>query len=80
VDYRSLSREEFGTLGAALVAGRAVGLFPDIAATAKRFVAVREDVQQPDAARHEDYRPHADLYRELMENSAPLFRALAGLP
>jgi xylulokinase len=80
VNYRSLSREEFGTLGAALVAGRAVGLFPDIAATAKRFVAVREDVQQPDAARHEAYRPYVDLYRELMENSAPLFRALASLP
>lgn len=75
--YRGLDRDEFGTLGAAIVAGKAAGLFPDIAETARSFVTRSPDAVAPDMDRHRVYRPYVALYDELMENSKPFFGTLA---
>ena len=48
--YQSLGRSELGTWGAALIAGKAVGLFDDLAAVA---VAAAQPVGQPLAPRPE---------------------------
>jgi xylulokinase len=78
--YRGLDREEFGTLGAALVAGHAVGFFPDIAAAARKFSKAEGEPIRPDPVRHATYRRYVALYQELMDNSAVLFGTLAGIP
>ncbi|WP_309085657.1 FGGY family carbohydrate kinase [Chelativorans sp.] len=75
--YSSLDREEYGTLGAAIVAGKAAGLFPDMAATAKRFVNRSQEVVEPDRARNQVYRPYVELYEEVMANLKPSFAKLA---
>lgn len=78
--YKSLDREEYGTLGAAIIAGRAVGLFPDVAATAKAFNRPKGEPILPDSTRHEAYRPYVKLYQEYMANSGTLFGTLVKLP
>lgn len=77
--YRGLNRDEFGTLGTAIVAGKSVGLFADIAATARAFVTPSPTIIAPDPERHEIYQNHVALYEELTADSRPLFRALARL-
>jgi xylulokinase len=75
--YRGLNRDEFGTLGTAIVAGKSVGLFPDIAATAKAFVTPSPNIIAPDPERHRIYENYVALYEELTAHSRPLFGALA---
>lgn len=43
--YVRLSREEFAVLGSAIVAGHAVGLFPDIKSTAQAFIQPRGRIE-----------------------------------
>ncbi|PZX12194.1 xylulokinase [Palleronia aestuarii] len=73
MDYARLPREEFGTLGAAIVAGHAVGLFPDIRATAKAFAEEPGDILEwrPDVNRA--YAPYVEMYAELLEQTSGLF-------
>jgi xylulokinase len=65
VPYARLARGEFSCWGAALVAGRAVGLFDDLAAAGSRATAV-EDRFEPDAADHEVYTRQAASYERLL--------------
>src|SRR5690606_1077180 len=62
IDYRSLEREEFGTLGSAIIAGHAVGLFPDLAETARQFAGkpVSETRSRPEMTAA--YAPYVDAY------------------
>jgi xylulokinase len=73
IDYVTLQREEFGTLGAAIVAGHAVGLFGDLAGTARRFTGppvARTRAQPGMTAR---YAPHVDAYIDALATLSPLF-------
>jgi xylulokinase len=63
VPYARLGREEFGCWGAALVAGHAVALFPDLAAAATKSTPSC-DWYQPDLQHHEEYAPMLELYRD----------------
>lgn len=66
VPYRKLPREDIGTLGVAIVAGHAVGLFEDIAATAARLSAPSPaEPVRPDPESARQYRGFIDRYHEL---------------
>jgi xylulokinase len=77
LDYRTPDREEFGTLGAAIVAGHAAGLFPDIKATARRFAGEPRSaaVSRPQATAA--YAPYVESYIDAMDTLSPLFARLA---
>jgi xylulokinase len=60
VPYRRLQRSEFGTWGAALVAGKAVGLFEDLAHVAEVQALPERDVILPVAEEQ-------NVYQELVE-------------
>ena len=70
VPYARLARGEFSCWGAALVAGRAVGLFDDLAEAASRATTV-EARFEPDAADHEVYTRQAARYERLLEALDP---------
>ncbi len=73
IDYRSLEREEFGTLGSAIIAGHAVGLFPDLAETARRFAGtpVAETKARPEMTAA--YAPYVDSYIDALATLSPFF-------
>jgi xylulokinase len=76
IDYRSLEREEFGTLGSAIIAGHAVGLFPDLAETARQFAGtvVAQTPSRPDMTAA--YAPYVDAYIDAMETLSPFFERM----
>lgn len=57
VPYQRLAAAEYGTWGAALIAGKAAGLWDDLAAVALQHARPEGPALQPDAARHATYRP-----------------------
>jgi xylulokinase len=71
VPYQRLARDEFGTWGAAMIAGKAVGIYDDLAAVAAAHATPAGPPVQPSAANHETYRPlvdrHVRLQGQLME-------------
>ncbi|WBU61600.1 xylulokinase [Paracoccus albus] len=73
LDYSIQDRDEFGTLGAAIVAGHAVGLFPDLRDTARRFAGEPRLVTRADPDATAQYRPYIDSYIDAMETMSPLF-------
>ena len=75
--YRPLVRQEGGALGCALLAGQAVGLL-DAADAAERFNELATGVA-PDPDTNESYQPLLDAYPSLLEATAALTRARAGL-
>ena len=70
VPYVRLDRGEFSCWGAALVAGRSVGVFGDLAEAATRASA-GERRFEPDAADHQVYVRQAARYARLLEALAP---------
>jgi xylulokinase len=76
VPYVNLSREEFAVLGSAILAGYSAGVFTDLAATAKSFVATTARVE-PAPTRHSAYRPLVEEYIRLFEVTKPVFDRLA---
>lgn len=79
IPYVQLSREEFAVLGAAMVAGYAVGVFTDLKATAKGFVHSTSRVE-PRPEYHEFYKSLANLYASLLSDMKPLFQRLSKIP
>ena len=77
LDYSVQDRNEFGTLGAAIVAGHAVGMFPDLRETARRFAGKPQRVTVADAGVTARYRPYIDTYIDAMETLSPLFGRMA---
>jgi xylulokinase len=66
IPYSRLSRDEFSVLGSAMVAGRGVGLFNDVAQTAKSLVEGTERIEpNPDVRQRYDgmVRRYEDLMR-----------------
>jgi xylulokinase len=70
VPYARLDRGEFSCWGAALVAGRSMGLFPDLAAAATRATTVERRFE-PEPADHEVYTRQAARYARLLEAIDP---------
>jgi xylulokinase len=62
VPYQRLQRSELGTWGSAMIAGKAVGLFNDLAAKASESALPKNGLVMPDAAKCEDYRPLVEKY------------------
>jgi xylulokinase len=62
VPYRRLDRPDIATWGAALVAGYAVGLIPNMAEAARRASEPHTPVMEPRAAVTETYRPIVERY------------------
>jgi xylulokinase len=62
VPYQRLARPEFGTWGAAMIAGKAAGVYDDLAATATEFAHPAGDPIRPDAAAQALYRPLVERY------------------
>ncbi len=71
-----LADEGGAPLGDALLAGSAVGLIDDVAATAARAAEVRRRYE-PDAARHERYRRLFGVYKQLYPDLKDLYVQLA---
>ena len=79
LDYRCLDRDEFGTLGSAIVAGHAVGLFSDMAATASSWSSPREGRIVPHGASRDAYAPYVALYGRLLEETEAVFTGLGAV-
>jgi xylulokinase len=79
VPYVQLNQRELGVLGTAVVAGHAVGLFPDIKATVQSFVQPTERVE-PRPEQHAYYERLVDLYIPLFDTMRATFQGLAALP
>lgn len=78
VPYVTLNRQEFAVLGSAILAGYAVGVFTDMAATAQHFVQPVDRVA-PDGQSHARYRPYVAEYIRLLDRCKPTFDVLARL-
>jgi len=74
VPFRRLQREELGTWGAALLAGKAAGVFNDLAETAERAAAVDGQGVLPDARQHETYQRLSERYPRLQAFLESYFR------
>ncbi|MDI4645754.1 xylulokinase [Cohnella hashimotonis] len=75
IPYRPLQAEDTALIGAALVAGHGVGLFPDLAASAERFAAPGAAIE-PDAGRHRQYAVAAGRYRRTLDGMQALYASL----
>ena len=62
VPYQRLKGNEFGTWGAAMIAGKAAGLIDDLASHAERTALLNGKPNQPSAANHEIYIPLIEKY------------------
>jgi len=76
VPYRRLQRTEFGAWGAALVAGKAVGLFDDLAAKAEETAHLQGGPITPEPALQEVYEPLKAQYIVLQDALAGYFESL----
>lgn len=78
VPYVQVTQEEPAILGCALIAGKAVGMFSDLAKTSQRIVQVRNRVE-PRADSHAFYREYAETYIQLIGHLTPSYLRLASL-
>ncbi len=76
--YLKLNRDDVAMWGAAILAGNAVGVYPDIRKTALDHVVV-EKTFTPDQARHEQYQPYVKLYGDYLIEFSPYFKRLRAL-
>jgi xylulokinase len=65
--YRRLQRSEFGTWGCALIAGKAAGLFDDLAETAARHAQPAGQAVVPGPAAQAIYQPLVERYIQLQD-------------
>lgn len=75
--YSCLERDEFGTLGSAIIAGKSVGLFDDLAATARKFSANQRNETLPIPDNGSQYVALSRFYKELISASSVLFDKLS---
>ena len=73
VPYQRLQRSEFGAWGSALIAGKAAGLFDDLAARAAESALPEGDPLQPRPENHQVYTKLVDRYIELQETLRDFF-------
>jgi len=76
--YFTLQHADRALLGSALIAGHAVGVFPDLADAARSCARITsETTPQPDA--HAAYQPYVDAYVDAFDQLRPTFDRLAAL-
>ena len=63
--YEVLNREDAAMWGAAILAGNAIGVFPDLKETALKHVKVEREFL-PDLSKREAYMPYLHLYKDYM--------------
>ncbi|MFU8827504.1 MAG: xylulokinase, partial [Brevefilum sp.] len=76
VSYRRLQGNEFGTWGAAMIAGKAAGLIDDLSQHAEAHVKVSNEGFQPNADRHLQYQSLLERYLAMEEMLDDFFRRL----
>jgi xylulokinase len=74
VPYRRLNRSEFGTWGSALVAGKAVGLFDDLAAKAEESTQAVGETILPNPQAQAVYAPRIEQYIAMQSDLAAYFK------
>jgi xylulokinase len=79
VPYVCLAREDLAAVGNAVLAGYALGIYDDMAATAERFVR-RTTRYEPRPEVHQFYRQYAHYYEKLLGQVEPAFADLTTLP
>jgi xylulokinase len=73
VPYQSLKGSEFGTWGAAMIAGKAAGLIGDLAAHAEECAVLNGTPCVPSKANHEAYVPIVEKYIRLEQTLTEFF-------
>ncbi len=78
VPYVRLQREDISALGCAIMGGHAVGIYPDMAATASRFARTTSRTE-PRPAYHHHYQDYVAVYRQAFDQLDGLYRNLTPL-
>lgn len=73
--YRRLNREDVALWGAAIIAGNAVGIFPDMKMTARKHIEVLTEYF-PNNAKHKEYIKYMALYAKFIDSFSKYFEAL----
>ena len=74
VPYQRLARNEFGTWGAAMIAGKAAGIYDDLSATAAEHARPAGDPIRPSVENHEFYQPLVEQYIRLQEQLVGMYK------
>lgn len=74
VPFVRLTRLEFGTWGAAMIAGKAAGIYDDLAQVAYEHATLEGKPVKPDKDNHDRYKIHVNHYIKLQETLATTFR------
>lgn len=74
--HTTCSRSDFPPLGSALLAGHAVGLFPNLRQSARQFAQTATKVQ-PRPANQATYQPYADFYNQHFYEINAIYEELA---
>jgi xylulokinase len=67
VPYQRLKGNEFGTWGAAMIAGKAAGIIDDLASHSKNTVFTEGPAAQPNIHNYEIYKPLVDKYIQMQQ-------------
>ena len=73
IPYQRLEGNEFGTWGCALIAGKAAGLFDDLAGRAAEGAVSRSDAIRPDTDHHRVYEPMTQKYISMQQSLNQFF-------
>jgi len=76
--YVRLQREDVGALGCAVMAGHAVGIYPDMATAATKFAKTAGRIE-PRPEQHRKYQPYVAAYRAAFDQLRGLHENLAAL-
>ncbi len=76
--YYTLNRSDVAMWGASIIAGNAVGVFPDMKKTAKEFVKT-EKKYVPVSAMTQKYQPYIELYKNYTVELHDFFKRLQNL-
>ncbi|MCL5985185.1 MAG: FGGY family carbohydrate kinase [Actinobacteria bacterium] len=76
IPYVRLNRTDLATLGAAIIGGKAVGIFSDVSESARRFVKITERIN-PNPEVHKYYQNYVDIYKELYKSTKSIYSQLA---
>ncbi len=78
VPYVRLQREDIAALGCTIMGGHAVGIYPDMAATATQFAQTVSRVE-PEPTRHHYYRDYVQAYIQAFDQLRGVYQTLTML-
>jgi xylulokinase len=79
IPYVRVNRDDCTILGDALIAGNAVGIYPDLKQTAQRFTQKTKEYT-PDPHRHEYYQRYVEVYESVFDKVRDIFVELKDIP